>query len=352
MELKDFADHDLLTEIREKSKAEQKLTLYVVELIKEVSRRKLFLSLGFGSLFDFVTKDLGFEPASAMRRIQAARLVSEIPEVQEKLESGSLSLSVASQAQTFFRKEEQRLGAKMSVDQKTEILSQLENKSAREAERALVKISPMSVQVFEKQRALSEDLTEIKLVIDKDLKAKLDELMHLMSHQNPEQSYVELLKLLVTKAHKSLKAKTECKVSKPAVMEPAVMEPTVEYKKSKFVLKNLAAQNRQSAVTDKNLAQTRKALITSHSDVGSDPTNTVRSRMIVKKTTRYIPAAVKRYVWKRDQGCCQYLDPRSNRKCESKYQLQLDHLQRYRDWGQHNPENLRLLCANHNRVRG
>lgn len=78
----------------------------MIELIKEVNNRRLYLKLGFGSLFDFVTKDLGYEPGSAMRRIQAARIVSEIPEVKGKIEDGRLSLSVISQVQSFIKKEE------------------------------------------------------------------------------------------------------------------------------------------------------------------------------------------------------------------------------------------------------
>lgn len=105
-----LTNEELLKELRIKSKQEQNLTLEVIELIREVNERKLFLKLGFGSLFDFVTKDLGFEPSSAMRRIQAARIVSELPEVRNKIENGCLSLSVVSQVQSFFKKEESLKG--------------------------------------------------------------------------------------------------------------------------------------------------------------------------------------------------------------------------------------------------
>ena len=41
---------------------------------------------------------------------------------------------------------------------------------------------------------------------------------------------------------------------------------------------------------------------------------------------RAIPAAVKRQVWARDQGCCSYVDRRSGRRCGSRYLLQVDHV--------------------------
>jgi len=43
------------------------------------------------------------------------------------------------------------------------------------------------------------------------------------------------------------------------------------------------------------------------------------------KPSRYISSKLKNSIWLRDKGHCQYIDKRTGRKCESKYQLQLDH---------------------------
>ncbi len=42
--------------------------------------------------------------------------------------------------------------------------------------------------------------------------------------------------------------------------------------------------------------------------------------------SRYIPAVVRREVWRRDQGCCSYVDPHSGRRCGSRYRLEIDHI--------------------------
>jgi 5-methylcytosine-specific restriction endonuclease McrA len=60
---------------------------------------------------------------------------------------------------------------------------------------------------------------------------------------------------------------------------------------------------------------------------------------------RYIPASTRRFVWKRDQGECQYPG------CRSRHGLQLDHIIEYAKGGTHEPENLRLYCGAHNRAR-
>lgn len=58
---------------------------------------------------------------------------------------------------------------------------------------------------------------------------------------------------------------------------------------------------------------------------------------------RYIPAATRRFVWKRDRGECQV--------CQTRHGLQLDHIRPFAEGGPNTPENLRLLCGAHNRDR-
>ena len=57
---------------------------------------------------------------------------------------------------------------------------------------------------------------------------------------------------------------------------------------------------------------------------------------------RAIPAAVRRFVWERDQGRCCYVDPISGRRCNSSHLLQIDHLLPVAQGGGAEPSNLRL----------
>ncbi len=67
--------------------------------------------------------------------------------------------------------------------------------------------------------------------------------------------------------------------------------------------------------------------------------------------SRYIPVAVKREVWRRDQGCCSYVDRRSGRRCGSRYRLEIDHIVPFALGGGAEPANLRLRCEAHHRLR-
>ncbi len=67
--------------------------------------------------------------------------------------------------------------------------------------------------------------------------------------------------------------------------------------------------------------------------------------------SRYIPAPVRREVWRRDGGCCTYVDPHSGRRCGSRFLLELDHIVPFALGGSAEPGNLSLSCAAHHRLR-
>ena len=70
--------------------------------------------------------------------------------------------------------------------------------------------------------------------------------------------------------------------------------------------------------------------------------------------TRYVPVAVKREVWRRDHGCCSYVDRHSGRRCGSRYRLEIDHIVPFAPFalgGAAAPDNSRLHCRAHHRYR-
>ena len=69
------------------------------------------------------------------------------------------------------------------------------------------------------------------------------------------------------------------------------------------------------------------------------------------RRSRYIPAPVRREVWRRDGGCCSYVDPHSGRRCGSRFLLELDHIVPFALGGSAEPANLRVRCTAHHRLR-
>ncbi len=134
MFLKNLSNEALLSQTRHYVQREKEMTLQVLHHLKEVERRRLFASLSYSSLFEYVTRELGYCPASACRRIDAMRLLKEIPELEEKIQDGSLSLSAVARAQGFFKKEQSA-----SPDKP---FSQIEKKEIN----FLIRISPFALR--------------------------------------------------------------------------------------------------------------------------------------------------------------------------------------------------------------
>lgn len=355
-----MTNETLLLSVRSKAQAEQKLTLEVIELIALIDRRRLFLSLGYSSLFDFLTKDLRFEPSSAMRRIQAARLINEIPQIKENIKKKELTLSVLSKAQSFFHQQKNETGIKPSRHSKIEVLNRLKNKSVREAEKELVKINPKIVKKKESARDIGEDLVEIKIVVDSETRKKIEELKTHLAHQNPDLSLNGLFKLLIHQKHQQvMKSKGLCSGdSKGVCRDKSNRLPKEEstVSRSRTSMKNspdnAAAQQPASAVDIKPTKD--KNTENNISIFNNIKTNETKIKAPMKKMNRrrVIPRSTRRLVWERDEGKCQFINSSSKKKCESKAFLELDHIVRVRNGGDDNFENLRLLCRNHNQMRG
>ena len=80
----------------------------------------------------------------------------------------------------------------------------------------------------------------------------------------------------------------------------------------------------------------------------AERTSTAKSRVA---SGRSIPVAVRREVWRRDQGCCSFVDRHTGRRCGSRFFLELDHIVPVALGGAAEAGNLRLRCSAHHRYR-
>ncbi len=126
----------LLSQTRELVREETRLTTEVLHHLREIEARRLYASLGYSSLFDYAVHDLGYPEASAMRRIASMRLMKEMPALEEKLTRCDISLTVAAQAQSFFKPEE-KAGKKLTPDDKEKVVESLEKQTSRQADQLL-----------------------------------------------------------------------------------------------------------------------------------------------------------------------------------------------------------------------
>lgn len=293
-------------------------------------------------------KELGYSSGAAYRRISAMRLLKSVPEAAPKLASGELGLENASQAQSYFRKEDQARREqgleKLSLNEKREVVSELLNKSTREGLRLLAERAPDIMTLSEKLKPLSEQKTLVQFVASAELMSKLKELKHLIAHQNFDGRMDVLIEKLADIALKKLKPVSAS--NSKSMPQSSASTSTLTPISNAVTSESLTSTPADSSPAQGTLGSGRKDLTRSQTPISrSGPLR------IKKLRSRYIPAQIRRQVLLRDQNGCTYQDPKTGRVCGSRHGLQLDHLVPFSWGGAHSVENLALKCGAHNRFR-
>jgi hypothetical protein len=283
---------------------ERKLTTEILWHLHEIQVRKLYAEQGYSSLFEYVVQVLGYSEAAAGRRISAMKLLVEVPEIEPALKDGSINLSTLSTIQGFVqRKNSQRKSEPVSRHEKKELVLTLQGKSRRECERELARLDPNAVPPKENERVVGATQTEIRFVADDALMEKLKRIRELDAHVTPGASYLELF-----------------------------------HRMADVVLKKL------DPLAKENKLQESAPPAELSSDLRSHESRLAKNQNV---NPRFIPAAIKRAVWRRDRSQCTFVSS-AGRRCSAKFGLQIDHRIPVALGGTADFENLRLLCRAHN----
>lgn len=280
-------DHEMVASV----KNETRTTLRVLHLLREVDRRRLYSKLKYQSLVDYAVQRLGYPYDQAWRRIDAMRLLKEMPEIEEKIASGSLNLTNIGYAHAAFKAEAKKI-APLSKEEKLEFLSRIENKSTRETQKIVAEEFGKEVLIRETVKPVTATVSMLNLPVTDDLLADVEDLKGLLAHSHPGLSTTDLFRLMAKEKLAALRTKRE------------------------------GIQKKQKVTP---FAAPRKC------DDG------VRTKDV---ETRYVAASVNRKLWLRDQSSC--------RNCGSKYAIQRDHKVPFGKNGKTNLDNLRLLCRSCN----
>lgn len=306
LNLKKLSNEKLITDLKGLVASERELLIQLLHYLREVEQRRLYAQRGYDSLFSFMREELGYSEAAADRRIKAMRLMKDLPEVEEKLATGAISLTVASTVQRFIKKEEKKRKEEnqnpLPKSEKLELIKTLEGSSQRDCEKKLAQISPETALPKDKTRLITEEKVHISFTAGQSLLKKIERLKILTAHQNPNGNYELLFEKALDLA--LVKLDPERKAQKP---------PRQKFKPRTKVISITPAPE--------------------------------------WKQTRHIPHTLRQQVWLRDQGRCQYQDKQTGKTCHSQYLLEIDHALPYSLGGTHTLDNLRLHCRTHNQYR-
>jgi hypothetical protein len=262
--IKTMSDSQLIERVEYLVRRERELVECLIWHLQEIQDRKLYIQMGFTSLFDCLVRHFKYSEAVAYSRISALKIISAVPEAAEALNSGEVNLTTLSLTQSFIRKQEKETGVKVPAEQKVEYLQAIKNKSTQEVKQILATLSPISELPVDKIHYLDKDHAQLQATVCKTLLDKIEKLKALISHENIDPSYNELL-------HLAFDAAIEKADKKRGIKEPLQRNPTGE--------------KEEKIPNDKS--------ITSALDT-TDAKNSTRGFSI--KSSRYISREVKRIV--------------------------------------------------------
>lgn len=213
MNLKHLTDATLRKDAKWAALKEKEATTVLLHHIKEVDRRKLYCDWKFTSLFDWCVRELGLCEGSAQLRITAARLLADIPEMKEKIEQGALNLSNISQVNQFCRE-----NSIDDVQEKKEILNQVENLSKKQAEKKLFELSGKEKPAKESRQRISEKQNKVSLILSDETIEAIKEVKALLGKDIDSD---ELMKLMAQALKEKVEREKYKQVQRPRACSPA-----------------------------------------------------------------------------------------------------------------------------------
>ena len=346
--LSHLADQALLRDLASLVARDRATTADLLAHIAEVDARRLFRRMDCASMHDYCERNLGLSTDAAGRRIQAARLARQYPEIFPAVADGRLSLTaVCLLSPVLEHAEPAELLAAAAHKTKDELLLLLAERFPKpNVPTSLIPIGPARVLVrSEPEQGMSASPltpgsgTEAGVPSAATVSAPDHE--HAPAHvgSSPmQQTGVSMVPVIyrsqlipLSPGFRKFTGTFDDETVDLLLRAQALLGHTLPSSDYVEVLKRLlqdwvrAAECRKYGLTEKP-RERRSA-----------------------GNGRYVPAEVKRTVVKRDGGRCTFVGD-DKRRCGTRKDLEFDHVTPVAKGGRTTVENLRLRCRRHNQV--
>jgi len=302
--------------------------------LADFDRRRLWVELGYSSLFHYLHRKLGMSKGAAHYRKTAAELVQKVPEVVEPLRDGRLCMTSIIE-----------LAKVLTPENRMEVLPRFFNCSRQEAKAVSAELCPAEVvpartvvtpvpSQVPAPRLLLTPVNGVQPVEPESTSAGVPQVAApvgvtaLAPRSTSEPLTADLRRLHVTVSKRFMEkleaAKDALSHSHPGADAEAILEAGLD-----LVLERAA--KRKGLV--KRPRKVVAPVATSGDEGSGDP--------------RYVPAAVEREVWLRDGGRCQWALAGGG-ICGSTHLVELDHIVPVGRGGKPTVAGLRVLCRFHN----
>ena len=333
-----LSDDQLLTETKRLVACERTATAAVLRSLMEIDSRRLYLREGCSSLFTYCTQVLHLAEGAAYNRIEAARAARRLPEVLIAVEDGSLTLTSV-----------RLLAPHLTVDNYRDLIDRARHKSKRDVELLVAALAPRAPAATVIRRLSDRPATEVGATTAQSLmrpeaaavKASTDLVPQCPGPATPAASD----ETRPTPAYPPSRPVSSVTPLSPCCyrLQVTLSEDTHgKLRRAQDLLCHAVPSGDVASVLDRALTLLVADLERRRYGSASAPRNSGLSG----GSGRHVPAAVKRAVWRRDEGRCAFVG--NSGRCAETAWLEFHHLQPYADGGRTSVDNIQLRCRAHN----
>ena len=324
--LKSVSDKVLIGRLRQLVRKEQSLTLSILPHLIEVERRKLYLEKAYSTLSEYCIHELGYGESSAWRRVRVARVIEAFPEVYDLMKAKKLSFSAVLQ-----------IANALNRDNKHALLPRVVGKSKREIDGIIAEFEVPTVIPDQARPRLVKKMRPRALAgagsKSAGRRAAGPELGEISLHSEGANAPT------VEKTTREVEVVLEKMFEIRFAADQELME-LIRWMKCHL------SHRYPKGASFLGIFKFALRYVKQRDDLASQEKPRKSS---AKTNSRYIPKAVKQKVWKKYNGRCAFVSG-NGRRCNSDYLLQFDHYPvPYARGGPSTVDNLRLLCAKHNK---
>ena len=316
-----FSDDQLLAELRRLAASERVATANLLASLIEMDTRRLYLREGCSSLFTYCTQVLHLAEGAAYNRIEAARAARRFPPVLDAIADGSLTLTSA-----------RLLAPHLTTENHQAVLDAARHKAKREIELLIATLHPrppVATVIRKVSPAPGAGTRKLDVISCSASPLSLDSTPRsaIPATWQPTRASASPLTRDNYRLQLTISTETHAKL-----------------RTAQDLLRHTIPDGDLAAVLDRALTLLiydleRRRCAT----VGNPRINEVSS---ADGRTRHIPAAVRREVWRRDQGRCAFTS--NSRRCTETAFLEFHHVAPYAAGGLAVVDNIQLRCRAHN----
>jgi hypothetical protein len=300
-------------------------TAALLRALMEIDTRRLHLGEGCASMFSYCTQVLHLAEGAAYNRIETARAARSYPLILELFEQGAITLTAV-----------RLLAPHLTAENHAAVLKSATHKSKREIEELVCALKPRP------------DAPVVVRRLPTPPAVLVQPLASVLSAAS------------ATRVDATAAAAVECRHERPPVPEPsptpiAPLAPeryriqlTVsrethdKFRRAQALLRHVVPSGDAAEIFDRAVT----LLVDQLERRRFAQTDRARATKPSPELSRYIPAAVRHAVWRRDGGCCAFIGTEG--RCGERAFLELHHVEPYAAGGAATVENIELRCRAHN----